>query len=411
MNTDVKLTSFDNGIRLLYSYDNSPVVYCGFAINAGTRDEGVNEYGIAHLIEHLLFKGTNKRNSLQIIKRLEEVGGELNAYTTKEETFIYSVVPQKYAERAIELLSDIVFNSVFPENQIKKEREVIFEEIEMYNDTPSELIFDELEDLMFANSSLGHNILGTKKSLSKINSSDCIAFVKRCYTTDNMLFFLQGNIDENKFLKLTEKYICHTATRREFSRNSPNPYLPQNVVCNKNTNQTHCLIGNLTLSLSDDNTHSLTLLNNILGGTSLTSKLNLAIRERNGWVYSIDSSLNLYSDIGIWSIYFGCSESNYKKCIGLIHSELGKLTDKAIPAKQLEKYKQQLYGQMLINFQNKENYILSSAKIALHLNKAVSMEQTFERMQQICPEDIQILASQLFDNKRFTTLKYQKYSM
>lgn len=411
MNTDVKLTSFDNGIRLLYSYDNSPVVYCGFAINAGTRDEEVNEYGIAHLIEHLLFKGTNKRNSLQIIKRLEEVGGELNAYTTKEETFIYSVVPQKYAERAIELLSDIVFNSVFPENQIKKEREVIFEEIEMYNDTPSELIFDELEDLMFANSSLGHNILGTKKSLSKINSSDCIAFVKRCYTTDNMLFFLQGNIDENKFLKLTEKYICHTATRREFSRNSPNPYLPQNVVCNKNTNQTHCLIGNLTLSLSDDNTHSLTLLNNILGGTSLTSKLNLAIRERNGWVYSIDSSLNLYSDIGIWSIYFGCSESNYKKCIGLIHSELGKLTDKAIPAKQLEKYKQQLYGQMLINFQNKENYILSSAKIALHLNKAVSMEQTFERMQQVCPEDIQILASQLFDNKRFTTLKYQKYSM
>lgn len=411
MNTDVKLTSFDNGIRLLYSYDNSPVVYCGFAINAGTRDEEVNEYGIAHLIEHLLFKGTNKRNSLQIIKRLEEVGGELNAYTTKEETFIYSVVPQKYAERAIELLSDIVFNSVFPENQIKKEREVIFEEIEMYNDTPSELIFDDLEDLMFANSSLGHNILGTKKSLSKINSSDCIAFVKRCYTTDNMLFFLQGNIDENKFLKLTEKYICHTATRREFSRNSPNPYLPQNVVCNKNTNQTHCLIGNLTLSLSDDNTHSLTLLNNILGGTSLTSKLNLAIRERNGWVYSIDSSLNLYSDIGIWSIYFGCSESNYKKCIGLIHSELGKLTDKAIPAKQLEKYKQQLYGQMLINFQNKENYILSSAKIALHLNKAVSMEQTFERMQQVCPEDIQILASQLFDNKRFTTLKYQKYSM
>ncbi len=407
----MKLTSFDNGIRLLYSYDNSPVVYCGFAINAGTRDEGVNEYGIAHLIEHLLFKGTNKRNSLQIIKRLEEVGGELNAYTTKEETFIYSVVPQRYAERAIELLSDIVFNSVFPENQIKKEREVIFEEIEMYNDTPSELIFDDLEDLMFANSSLGHNILGTKKSLSKINSSDCIAFVKRCYTTDNMLFFLQGNIDENKFLKLTEKYICHTATRREFSRNSPNPYLPQNVVCNKNTNQTHCLIGNLTLSLSDDNTHSLTLLNNILGGTSLTSKLNLAIRERNGWVYSIDSSLNLYSDIGIWSIYFGCSESNYKKCIGLIHSELGKLTDKAIPAKQLEKYKQQLYGQMLINFQNKENYILSSAKIALHLNKAVSMEQTFERMQQVCPEDIQILASQLFDNKRFTTLKYQKYSM
>jgi len=188
----LELTSADNGIKLLYEFDNSPVVCCGFVVNAGTRDERPDEHGLAHLIEHLLFGGTHKRSNLQIIKRLEDVGGELNAYTTKEETYIYALVPQRYTERAVELLSDIVFDSVFPENQIAKEREVIFEEIDMYNDSPSELIFDELEDLMFENSALGHNILGSKKSLSKLTQSDCINFVKRCYTTDNMLFFLQG---------------------------------------------------------------------------------------------------------------------------------------------------------------------------------------------------------------------------
>ena len=403
----MELTSADNGIKFLYEFDNSPVVCCGFVVNAGTRDERPDEHGLAHLIEHLLFGGTHKRNNLQIIKRLEDVGGELNAYTTKEETYIYALVPQRYTERAVELLSDIVFDSVFPENQIAKEREVIFEEIDMYNDSPSELIFDELEDLMFENSALGHNILGSKKSLSKLTQSDCINFVKRCYTTDNMLFFLQGNIAENKFVRLIEKYVIRETTTRQFHRSLPQIYTPKEITRNKKTSQTHCLIGNLTLSLSDKDTTCLTLLNNILGGTGLTSKLNLSVRERNGWVYAIDSSINLYSDVGVWCIYFGCSENNYQKCINLINKELHSLTDKPISTKQLERYKQQLYGQILINSQNKENYLLSAAKIALHLCKSISLEKTLEQIKQISPENIQLLASQLFDNKDFTILKYK----
>ena len=380
----MELTSADNGIKFLYEFDNSPVVCCGFVVNAGTRDERPDEHGLAHLIEHLLFGGTHKRSNLQIIKRLEDVGGELNAYTTKEETYIYALVPQRYTERAVELLSDIVFDSVFPENQIAKEREVMFE-----------------------NSALGHNILGSKKSLSKLTQSDCINFVKRCYTTDNMLFFLQGNIAENKFVRLIEKYVIRETTTRQFHRSLPQIYTPKEITKNKKTSQTHCLIGNLTLSLSDKDTTCLTLLNNILGGTGLTSKLNLSVRERNGWVYAIDSSINLYSDVGVWCIYFGCSENNYQKCINLINKELYSLTDKPISARQLERYKQQLYGQILINSQNKENYLLSAAKIALHLSKSISLEKTLEQIKQISPENIQLLASQLFNNKDFTVLKYK----
>lgn len=406
----LRLTALDNGVRLLHSYEASPVVYCGFAINAGTRDEADNQWGIAHLIEHLLFKGTHKRTNMQIIRRLEEIGGELNAYTTKEETFVYAVVPYKYTERAIELMADIVFESTFPEAELSKEREVIMEEIQMYNDTPSELIFDEFEDIVFRQSALGHNILGNKRSLSKITSADCIEFVRRCYTTDSMLFFVHGNISEERFYRLAAKHIGRDATKRSFKRQKPNLYEPERVVSNKKTNQTLCLIGNLTLSLISDDTARITLLNNILGGTSLTSKLNLAIRERNGWVYAIDSSLNLYSDTGVWTIYFGCSENNFNKCTTLIYNELDKLIDKPLSHRQLEGYKQQLYGQILINSQNKENYVLSAAKIGLHLDKAVSLERTFEQIVAIEPLHIQATAAELFDKELFSTLKYQRYS-
>lgn len=405
-----QLASLANGIRILHHYEPSPVVYCGFAINAGTRDEPDNHWGIAHLIEHLLFKGTARRTNLQIIRRLEDIGGELNAYTTKEETFVYAVVPCKYTERAIELLADIVFESTFPDVELRKEREVIAEEIQMYNDSPSELIFDELEDIIFKDSALGHNILGSKRSLAQITSDDCRAFVRRCYTTDNMLFFAHGNIESEQLLRLVAKHIGRDATKRCFQRQSLNQYKPQSIALNKKTSQTHCLIGTLTQSLKSDQTVRLTLLNNILGGTSFTSKLNLAARERNGWVYAIDSSLNLYSDTGVWAIYFGCSEVNFQKCSTLIYNELDKLIDKPLSHRQLEGYKQQLYGQILINSQNKESYILSAAKTALHLNKPVSIERTFEQISAIEPSDIRTTATELFNKELFTTLKYRQYS-
>ena len=406
-----RLDVLSNNIRLLHAFEELPVVYCGFAINVGARDEHDDEHGIAHFIEHLLFKGTRRRSNLQIIKRLEDVGGELNAYTTKEETFVYATVPRKYAERAIELLADIVLDSTFPQEELVKEREVVFEEIEMYNDSPSELIFDDFEDIVFSSSSLGHNILGSKKSLSKIDSDSCHRFVHRCYTADNMLFFMFGGIPEDHFLRLANKHIGINDFRRGVSqRHTPPPSQPVSTVCRKKTNQTHCLIGNTVISMAATDSLTLTLLNNILGGSSLTSRLNLAIRERNGWVYAIDSSLNLYSDTGVWAIYFGCSESNYLKCTKLIYNELDKLICKPLSTRQLSLSKQQIYGQILINSQNKEYYILSAAKIALHLNEEASLDRTFERISLIEPVDIQNMAAKIFDTKRLSTLKYEQYS-
>jgi len=395
-----------NGIRLLHIKAATPVVYCGFAINAGTRDELENEHGIAHLVEHVLFKGTKKRNSRQIIDRLEAVGGELDAYTTKEETFIYSVVQQKYCERAIELLSDIVFNSTFPQSELEKEKTVILDEIQSYNDSPSELIFDEFEELIFSNSPLGRNILGTENSLKNFYSNDLKNFVNRCYTTDNILFFIYGNISFERILKFAEKYFNVPSSERNFQRNSLKNYLPQNIETEKDTFQTHCLIGSRACHFRDENRLAQVLLNNILGGPLLSSRLNLAVRERNGLVYSIDSSLMPYTDTGVWNIYFGCDKSNFEKCTKLIYKELDTLQDKKISEKDLKKAKKQFAGQLLISHQNKENYILAAAKSVLHLNSIETQEKIIEKINNISAQELQKIAQELFDIEKLTILKF-----
>ena len=395
-----------NGIRILHIKAVSPVVYCGFAVNAGTRDELENEHGIAHFVDHVLFKGTKKRNSMQIIDRLEAVGGELDAYTTKEETFIYSIVPQKYCERAIELLSDIIFNSTFPQNELEKERTVILDEIQSYNDSPSELIFDEFEEFIFQNSPLGRNILGTEKSLEEFSSNDLKNFVNRCYTTDNILFFVYGNISFDKILRFAEKYFCVASSKRDFYRNSLKEYLPQSIEKQKDTCQNHCLIGNRSCYFGHDERLTQVLLNNILGGPLLSSRLNMAVRERNGLVYSIDSSLTPYIDTGVWNIYFGCDKTNFKKCIKLIYNELDILQNKTISEKDLKKAKKQFAGQLLISYQNKENYILSAAKSVLHLNLLETQDKIIEKVNRISAQELQNIAQKLFDIQQLTILKF-----
>jgi predicted Zn-dependent peptidase len=398
--------TLNNGIRLLHIKDNSPVVYCGFTINAGTRDEAENEHGIAHFIEHLLFKGTKKRKSLQIINRLEEIGGELDAFTTKEETVIYAACPEKYAERAMELLADVVFFSTFPKTEILKERAVIEDEIQSYNDSPSELIYDDFEELVFQNSALGHNILGDKKSLKKFDTKSFQSFVKRCYTTDNLLFFLQGNVDFDKFIKLSEKYFSVPASKREFERTSPKDYVPQVIEKSKKTFQVHCLLGNTAYSFGHKDRLAQALLNNIVGGPMLSSRLNIAVRERNGLAYSIDSSLTPYIDTGIWNIYFGCDKSNFNKCISLIYSELDKLREKPLTSAQLEKAKRQFAGQLLISSQNSENRALAAAKSALHLNCFETEQEILARLNQISAPELFDIAQKMFDIEKFTVLKY-----
>jgi len=395
-----------NNIRLLHIKAATPVVYCGFAINAGTRDELENEHGIAHFAEHVLFKGTKKRSSWQIIDRLEAVGGELDAYTTKEETFIYSVVPQKYCERAMELLSDIVFNSTFPQSELEKEKTVILDEIQSYNDSPSELIFDEFEELIFSNSPLGRNTLGTEKSLQQFSTNDLQNFISRCYTTDNILFFVYGNISFERILKFAEKYFDVSSSERNFQRNSLKNYSPQNIEAEKDTFQTHCLIGNRAVPFGHKKRLVQILLNNILGGPLLSSRLNLAVRERNGLVYSIDSSLMPYTNTGVWNIYFGCDKSNFEKCTDLIYKELDILRNKEISEKDLKKAKKQFAGQLLISHQHKENYILSAAKTALHLNSLETQEKITEKINQITAQELQNIAQEMFDIDKLTTLKF-----
>jgi len=353
-----------------------------------------------------LFKGTKKRNLWQIIDRLEAVGGELDAYTTKEETCIYSVVPQKYCERAMELLSDIVFYSTFPQSELEKERMVILDEIQSYNDSPSELIFDEFEELIFSNSSLGRNILGTENSLKNFLSNDLQNFVNRCYTTDNILFFVYGNVSFERILKFSEKYFDVPSSQRNFQRNSLKNYFPQNIETEKDTFQTHCLIGNRAVFFGHEERLAQVLLNNILGGPLLGSRLNIAVRERNGLVYSIDSSITPYTDTGVWNIYFGCDKSNFEKCIELIYKELDILLNREISEKELKKAKKQFAGQLLIAHQNKESYILAVAKTALHLNSLETQEKIIERINNISAQELQKIAQELFDTEKLTTLKF-----
>jgi len=398
--------TLQNGIRILHIKAATPVVYCGFAINAGTRDELENEHGMAHFVEHLLFKGTKKRNLWQIIDRLEAVGGELDAYTTKEETFVYAVAPQKYCERAVELLADIVFDSTFPQDELKKECTVILDEIQSYNDSPSELIFDEFEELVFSNSTLGRNILGTEQSLKKFSSGDLKNFVKRCYTTDNILFFIYGNISFERVLKLAERYFCVPNSKREFKRNSLQNYFPQTVETKKDTFQIHCIIGNRACFFGHEEYLQQVLLNNILGGPLLSSRLNLALRERNGLVYSIESSLTPYSDTGVWNIYFGCDKNNFEKCIDLIYKELEVLRTKKISEKELKKAKKQFAGQLLIAHQNGENYILSAAKSVLHLNFFETKKGIVDKINRITSDELLQNAHKLFDTEQLTTLKF-----
>ncbi len=401
------LHTLSNGIRLLHVPAAGPVVYCGFVVNAGSRDERPDEQGMAHFVEHMLFKGTEHRRSSQVIGRLEAFGGQLDAYTTKDATFVYATVPLQKAECATELLGDIVLHSTFPEAELEHERGVVLEEIQLYNDTPSEQIFDDFDNMLFSGSSLGHNILGNEQSLADINSERMRAFVRRCYTTDNLLFFMLGSVDEKKILHWAERYFGVAATYRTFERIAPSVYQPETKVQSRDTYQTHFVVGNRTCSLLHDDSFALRLLNNILGGPNMSSRLNMAVRERCGLAYTIDSTLSLYPDTGSWCVYFGCDHENEKRCIRLINNELQKLIDTPLTPRQLQRAKCQYDGQMLIENENRENLILAMANSILKTGVFLSDEQMHDRIAAVTAEKLQQLAAELFPAERCSTLIYR----
>ena len=337
-----------SGLRIIHTTSPTNVAYCGFAVDTGTRDELPQEQGMAHFVEHLIFKGTHKRKAWHILNRMENVGGDLNAYTNKEETVIYSAFLKEHFDRAAELLADIVFHSLFPSNEIEKEVEVIIDEIQSYEDSPAELIFDDFEELIFPDHPLGRNILGNPELLRKFTSEDAQHFVHRHYQPQNMVFFVQGNIPFSKVIRTLEKVTAEIPPWHEEKqvRTQPAAYQPRQLTLHKDTHQAHVMIGGRGYHAYDERRTGLYLLNNILGGPGMNSRLNVSLREKKGLVYNVESNLTSYTDTGTFCIYFGCDPHDTAHCISLVHKELKKIRDKALTSLQLHAAKKQIIGQI-----------------------------------------------------------------
>jgi predicted Zn-dependent peptidase len=398
-----------NGLRIIYYPSLSPVSYCGFAVNAGTRDEDSRQFGLAHFVEHILFKGTKKRKAWHILNRMEHVGGELNAYTTKEETFLYSICLSEDSERALELLSDLIFNSQFPETEIEKEREVIIDEINSYKDNPSELIFDEFENLLFKGNEIGHNILGEEESLNTFTSASCRAFVDTFYHPENMVFFFYGKTPFDKIIRLANKYFPEQKTVffPEKKRTTPGLILPVREKLNQDLHQTHVMIGGRGYCYSNKQRIGLYLLNNILGGPGMNSRLNISLREKEGLVYTVESGLTSYSDTGVFSIYFGCDPESVDKCLKITYKELKKFREMKLSDSQLHAAVKQLKGQLGIAGDQKENKALGMGKSFLHFNKYDDLPEVYKKIDALTASQLLEIANEIWDENKLFRLIYE----
>ena len=408
MNT-ISTYTLENGLRIIHCPSPTDVIYCGYAINAGTRDEKDNEQGIAHFVEHLLFKGTTHRRAWHILNRMENVGGDLNAYTNKEETVVYSAFLKQHFMRAAELLTDIVFHSTFPENQIEKEVEVIIDEIQSYEDSPAELIFDDFEELIFPDHPLGRNILGKPELLRGFGPEDALRFTENRYKTGNMVFFVLGNIPFRKVTdtirKLTRDVTAHTAPVD--GRTSPLAYIPRNLTLHRDTHQSHVMIGTRAYDAHNSRRTGLYLLNNILGGPGMNSRLNVALREKNALVYNVESNLTSYTDTGVFSIYFGCDQEDRDRCIELTRKELKKLRDNLMKDSQLSAAKKQIIGQLGVASDNFENCALDMGKCFLHYNRYEEKEEVYKRIESITSKELLEIANEIFSEEQLSTLIYE----
>lgn len=403
-----KTHKLNNGLQLVFKPDNCAVSYCGLVINTGSRDENEQEYGMAHFIEHMLFKGTTKRRSAHIINRLEHVGGELNAFTSKEETVVYAAVLNEYTERALELIADIALNSTFPQKEIDKEIDIILDEIQSYNDSPSELIYDDFEELLFDGHSLAHNILGNPEVLKKLDTQKSVAYVSENYLPDEMVLFVTGNTGFEQLKRWAVKYfdVKHNSEKQRI-RKAPESYKPERKVIEKNTHQVHFVVGNLAYNMYHPNRMGLYLLNNILGGPGMNSLLNLSLREKHGLVYHVESSYQPFTDTGMWSVYFGCDPDNAAKCEELIYNELTKLREQQISESALKKYKLQLMGQMAIASENKESLALSIGKSFLRYGRIDSLDTVRRLINDITSAQLQEIAREIFNPEKFSSLMYR----
>ena len=389
-----------NGIRCIHKRVRSSIVHCSLTIGTGSRDELTSEFGMAHLIEHAIFKGTTHRRAYHINSRLENLGGELNAYTTKEETVVHATTLRSDFGKAAELIADIVFHATFPERELSTEKKVILDEIESYKDSPAERIFDDFEDLIFAGSSLGHNILGRKAAITRYVREDLFAFTARTYNTDRMVFASIGNISERRFRETVERYFgSATPSPRSFERDTQLPYHPFDKTVHRNTHQAHCIVGNRAYDLNDERRLTLSLLINLLGGPSANSLLNTSIREKHGLSYNIDASYTPFSDTGVVAIYFGTDKDKVDRCLELLHAEIHKLCDSMLSSRKLSIAKRQFIGQLSIAMESNEGYMLGAGKSLLVYDSVDSMEQIYRRVSDITREEICNVANEIFGSQ------------
>lgn len=403
-----KVHTLDNGIRLIHRHTNSDVAHLGVTIDVGSRNETKEENGIAHFIEHCIFKGTVNKTSSKILSRIDGVGGELNAYTTKEETVVFATFLTQYYRRATELLADIVFNSTFPEKELEKEKSVIIEEINSYNDSPMELIYDDFENMIFGDTPLGRMILGTPDRVHSFTSLQVRNFIKKNWSTNRIVISTVGNIDFEKWCRLTEKYFgCIEKNIQASLPKQIYNYKPQYEEVEKDTYQVHIMYGCPCYDYTCEKKVAFSLLNNMLGSSAMNSSLNMHIREKYGFTYLIESSYNAYKDNGIFQIYVGTEEQYIDKTLFLIKKELQRFIDKRLTQSQLHKAKEQLKGQLSIQNDYNREEMLAIAKSLLNYEKVQSMVETFNDIDNIQAEDILSVASEMFDIEKFSTLIYK----
>lgn len=422
--------TLNNGLRIIHLPSEGQVLYCGYQINVGSRNEAKEEEGLAHFCEHVTFKGTKRRKAWHIINSLESVGGELNAFTNKEDTVYYTAILKDHAARAIDLLSDIVFHSTYPQGEIDKEVEVICDEIESYNDSPAELIYDDFENTIFAGHPLGHNILGTAERVRQFTTENTLRFTRKFYRPDNTVFFAFGNIDFKRLVRLVSK--ATEGVENSLSQTLDNcidnhvheqgasfcitdinqthdnvEQCGKTIILEKHTHQAHVMIGTRAYDAHDAKRMPLYLLNNILGGPGMNARLNLALREHHGLVYTVESSMVVYGDTGVWSIYFGCDPCDVKRCLCLVRKELNRLMEKPLSDTQLRAAKKQIKGQIAIACDNRENFALDFGKSFLHYGWEKNVDALYRQIDLITADQIQQVAQELFPEKQLTTLIYQ----
>lgn len=402
----VQTHTLSNGLRIIHRHYPSEISYCGIAVNTGTRDEYEGEHGMAHLVEHMFFKGTAKRQAHHIVNRMESVGGELNAYTSKEETFLYATLPGEYLGRAMELLGDIVFHSQFPARQIDKEREVVIDEILSYDDSPSELIFDDFENLVFSGHDLGHYILGDEKSLQSFDTDSMKRFVERQYRPDNMVFFSFGKDPFAKVIRLAEKYFTPMLPPMSEMvapklRIAPGALVPSKKTIEKETSQSHVVMGWPAFHMKHPRRFVLFMINHLLGGGSLNSRLIASLREKHGLVYHVESNLSLYSDTGLFTIYFASDPKSREKCIRLIAKEIEKMMTVELTSTQLMRIKRQWKGQMGIAAEHHENSVLAMGKSFLHFDRYMPLPDIYAQIDRITSQEIVQVATEIFTSPPF----------